>query len=178
MPKLLWPIIWFDSARARFQDGGFILLSLGIAIGTHINLNQPGSARNAKIMPQPWYEPTTFGRQRSENYVDITEVTKHYFFVTWILNSSYRNLLDAWRLWVHRAKLDILVNASHPPPQQVFITCNFCKKSISAYLQGMKKSGNTGPGGNKYSGSGKYAASPNKHKVRTYSDLKFSISFF
>lgn len=84
MPKLLWPIIWFDSARAKFQDGGFILFSLGIAIGTHINLNQPGSGRNAKIMLQPWYEPTTFGRQRSENYVDITEVTKHHFFVIWI----------------------------------------------------------------------------------------------
>lgn len=35
-------------------------------------------------MPQPWYEPMTFGRQRSENYVDITEVTKHHFFVIWI----------------------------------------------------------------------------------------------
>ncbi|XP_017302881.1 GATOR complex protein MIOS-B-like, partial [Diaphorina citri] len=79
----------------------------------------------------------------------------------WI--NSYRNLLDSWRLWVHRAKLDILVNASRPPPQQVFISCNFCKKSISAYLQGMKKGG--GGTGNKFSGPAKYAASPNKHKI-------------
>ncbi|KAL1463656.1 hypothetical protein WDU94_015390 [Cyamophila willieti] len=85
--------------------------------------------------------------------------------------NSYRNLLDSWRLWVHRAKLDILLNASKPPPQQVFVSCNFCKKSISAYLQGMKKgaTGGVGGGGNKFNMStaaaAKYSTSPNKHKI-------------
>lgn len=49
--------------------------------------------------------------------------------------ASYRSLLDSWRLWVHRAKFDILLNVNKVPPQQVFISCNFCAKSTSAFMQ-------------------------------------------
>ncbi|XP_065221938.1 GATOR2 complex protein MIOS-B [Planococcus citri] len=52
---------------------------------------------------------------------------------SWI--ESYRSLLDGWRLWIERAKFDIVLNAQKVPPQQVFISCNFCGKSISAFLQ-------------------------------------------
>ncbi|PNF34608.1 WD repeat-containing protein mio [Cryptotermes secundus] len=56
----------------------------------------------------------------------------------WI--ASYRILLDAWRLWNQRAHFDILLSASSPndkPPQQVFVSCNFCGKSISAQMLGI-----------------------------------------
>ncbi|KAK7593002.1 hypothetical protein V9T40_007754 [Parthenolecanium corni] len=52
---------------------------------------------------------------------------------SWI--ESYRSLLDSWRLWVHRAKFDILLNVNKVPPQQVFISCNFCAKNTSAFMQ-------------------------------------------
>nr|XP_018911247.1 PREDICTED: WD repeat-containing protein mio isoform X2 [Bemisia tabaci] len=55
----------------------------------------------------------------------------------WI--QCYRNLLDSWRLWNQRALFDISLNASKPPPQQVFVSCNFCGKSISAYMQGLTR---------------------------------------
>lgn len=51
----------------------------------------------------------------------------------WI--ESYRSLLDGWRLWMQRAKFDIFMNAHKIPPQQVFISCSFCGKSISAFMQ-------------------------------------------
>jgi hypothetical protein len=53
---------------------------------------------------------------------------------------SYRVLLDAWHLWNQRAHFDILLSASSPsdkPPQQVFVSCNFCGKSISAQMLGI-----------------------------------------
>ncbi|KDR16180.1 GATOR complex protein MIOS [Zootermopsis nevadensis] len=56
----------------------------------------------------------------------------------WI--DSYRVLLDAWRLWNQRAHFDILLNACSPndkAPQQIFVSCNFCGKSISAQMQGI-----------------------------------------
>ena len=54
-------------------------------------------------------------------------------------NFSYRNLLDSLRLWNERAKLDCITNRviknKKKPQQQVYISCNFCMKSISAYIQ-------------------------------------------
>lgn len=51
---------------------------------------------------------------------------------------SYRQLLDYWRLWKQRALFDIewfKANPSHKPHQQVFVSCNFCGKAVSNYLQ-------------------------------------------
>lgn len=62
----------------------------------------------------------------------------------WI--SSYRSLLDSWRLWNQRAHFDISLNAkntNNKPAQQIFVACNFCAKSISAYMQGLAR--NRGP---------------------------------
>ncbi|XP_066997693.2 GATOR2 complex protein MIOS isoform X2 [Anabrus simplex] len=62
----------------------------------------------------------------------------------WII--SYRMLLDSWHLWNQRAQFDILLSvcsASDKPPQQVFVSCNFCGKSISAQMQGHNKSRGT-----------------------------------
>ncbi|XP_051872722.1 GATOR complex protein MIOS isoform X1 [Pristis pectinata] len=50
----------------------------------------------------------------------------------WIEN--YRNLLDAWRFWHKRAEFDIHRSKLDPfskPLAQVFVSCNFCGKSIS-----------------------------------------------
>ncbi|XP_065574465.1 GATOR2 complex protein MIOS-like isoform X2 [Artemia franciscana] len=50
---------------------------------------------------------------------------------TWI--QSYRCLLDEWRLWSYRAQLDVRLNqlnALEKIPQQVFLSCNFCSKSV------------------------------------------------
>ena len=87
------------------------------------------------------------------------------FFNFYYSHFSYRNLLDAWRLWNQRAQTDIMVNnctqASSPsllllpgqvhsssttikPPQLVFVTCNFCGKSISAQMQGASRQRTTG----------------------------------
>ncbi|KAL3269121.1 hypothetical protein HHI36_008202 [Cryptolaemus montrouzieri] len=55
---------------------------------------------------------------------------------------SYRNLLDTWQLWNERAKFDIMLSAYRPnekQPQQVFVSCNFCGKSISACMQGLSR---------------------------------------
>lgn len=70
------------------------------------------------------------------------------------LPCSYRNLLDSWRLWNQRAHFDIALSArseTEKPPQQVFVSCNFCGKSISAFMQGR--------------GRGLFARVPNKSKV-------------
>nr|XP_053633345.1 GATOR complex protein MIOS-like [Cherax quadricarinatus] len=53
-------------------------------------------------------------------------------------SSIYRNLLDSLRLWNERAQLDVIMNDNkhaERPPQHIYITCNFCKKGISAYIQ-------------------------------------------
>ncbi|RLU21193.1 hypothetical protein DMN91_005566 [Ooceraea biroi] len=58
----------------------------------------------------------------------------------WITN--YRHLLNAWKLWSQRAKFDIAMRASTPqerPPQQIYVSCNFCGKSISAFMQGLSR---------------------------------------
>uniref|UniRef100_A0A0A9ZA57 WD repeat-containing protein mio n=3 Tax=Lygus hesperus TaxID=30085 RepID=A0A0A9ZA57_LYGHE len=49
----------------------------------------------------------------------------------WI--SSYRELLDMWRMWNHRAQFDIQHNSrtSTRPEQQIYVTCNFCGKTLS-----------------------------------------------
>lgn len=41
---------------------------------------------------------------------------------------------------MQRAKFDIFMNAHKVPPQQVFISCNFCGKSISAFMQDKMRS--------------------------------------
>ncbi|XP_046677879.1 GATOR complex protein MIOS-like [Homalodisca vitripennis] len=54
----------------------------------------------------------------------------------WI--ASYRNLLNSWHMWNHRARVDIALSTRNPgtkPVQQVFVSCNFCGKSVSAYMQ-------------------------------------------
>lgn len=58
----------------------------------------------------------------------------------WIEN--YRNLLDTWQLWNERANFDIMLSSFRPnerQPQQVYVSCNFCGKSISACMQGLNR---------------------------------------
>lgn len=58
----------------------------------------------------------------------------------WI--EKYRELLDIWQMWYCRADFDIMLAHFRPhekPPQQVFVSCNFCGKSISAYMHGLNR---------------------------------------
>lgn len=58
----------------------------------------------------------------------------------WVL--SYTNLLDTWQLWHERALFDVMFQAQRPndkPRQQVFVSCKFCGKSISAYMHGLNR---------------------------------------
>lgn len=53
----------------------------------------------------------------------------------WI--DSYRELLDVWGLWEHRAHFDIGIGQLRDPPRysrSVFLLCSFCGKSVSACL--------------------------------------------
>lgn len=55
---------------------------------------------------------------------------------SWV--ESYQQLLDRWRLWHQRALFDIewyKASASSKPAPHVFVSCNFCGKSVSSYLQ-------------------------------------------
>lgn len=71
---------------------------------------------------------------------------------------SYRGLLDAWKMWNQRAHFDIAMRTStnEKPHQQVYISCNFCGKSISAVMQGLSRA--RGP-------FGRLASTSNKLKV-------------
>lgn len=87
------------------------------------------------------------------------EVLKDSRVQYWIEN--YRNLLDAWRFWHKRAEFDIhrsKVDPSSKPLAQVFVSCNFCGKSISYSCSAIPHQGR---------GFGQYgvSGSPTKSKV-------------
>jgi hypothetical protein len=76
-----------------------------------------------------------------------------------IFKYSYRGLLDAWKMWTQRAHFDIAMRASanEKPPQQMYISCNFCGKSISTLIQGLSRA--RGP-------FGRLVSTSNKLKVK------------
>uniref|UniRef100_A0A8C4SMB3 Missing oocyte, meiosis regulator, homolog (Drosophila) n=1 Tax=Erpetoichthys calabaricus TaxID=27687 RepID=A0A8C4SMB3_ERPCA len=87
------------------------------------------------------------------------EVVKDPRVQCWIEN--YRNLLDAWRFWHKRAEFDIhrsKLDPSSKPLAQVFVSCNFCGKSISYSCSAMPHQGR---GFSQYGVTG----SPTKSKV-------------
>ncbi|KAL0984813.1 hypothetical protein UPYG_G00147300 [Umbra pygmaea] len=87
------------------------------------------------------------------------EVVKDPRVQCWIEN--YRNLLDAWRFWHKRAEFDIhrsKLDPSSKPLAQVFVSCNFCGKSISYSCSAVPHQGR---GFSQYGVSG----SPTKSKV-------------
>lgn len=47
-------------------------------------------------------------------------------------------MLDSLQLWKERVQIDVLKNQgkdSSKLPQQIYISCNFCLKSISSHTQ-------------------------------------------
>lgn len=92
---------------------------------------------------------STDGLELLQNYVDRTgdvqtaslavmqalpneQLGKDARVVNWI--ESYRNLLDRWGLWHERAEFDVhrsQCDSSVRPAQQVYVSCNFCGKSVS-----------------------------------------------
>ncbi|XP_078094249.1 GATOR2 complex protein MIOS [Mustelus asterias] len=88
-----------------------------------------------------------------------SDVVKDSRVQYWIEN--YRNLLDAWRFWHKRAEFDIHRSKLDPcskPLAQVFVSCNFCGKSISYSCSAMPHQGRSF---SQYGVSG----SPTKSKV-------------
>nr|CAD7592141.1 unnamed protein product [Timema genevievae] len=96
------------------------------------------------------------GVELLQNYLDITgdvqsvsllgmrvfpgNLVQSQLIQEWI--SNYRTLLNVWRLWKQRAQFDIAMSAYSPsekPAQQVFVSCNFCGKSVSAQMNGMNR---------------------------------------
>lgn len=70
------------------------------------------------------------------------EVSKDGRMQQWVNN--YRSLLDSWRLWTQRAKFDVQFYKGNPsgvekPPQQVYVSCNYCGKGISVFSGGKSK---------------------------------------
>lgn len=70
------------------------------------------------------------------------EVSKDGRMQQWV--NSYRSLLDSWRLWTQRAKFDVQFYKGNPsgvekPPQQVYVSCNYCGKGISVFSGGKSK---------------------------------------
>ncbi|CAL1286700.1 unnamed protein product [Larinioides sclopetarius] len=92
---------------------------------------------------------TNDGLSLIERYVDTTgdvqtaslivlhtlpgQVCKDPRAKNWV--ASYRDLLDTWMLWKQRAMFDVnWFNKNtlvHKPSQQVFVSCNFCRRSVS-----------------------------------------------
>lgn len=44
-------------------------------------------------------------------------------------------------MWNQRAQFDIAMRSStnENPPQQIYVSCNFCGKSIAAFMQGLSR---------------------------------------
>ncbi|TRY68432.1 hypothetical protein TCAL_01366 [Tigriopus californicus] len=66
-------------------------------------------------------------------YVGLEDQVQNWF-------QCYRDLLNAWEMWSCRANFDIAIQKAHmqaKPPQQVFVSCNFCGKSVAQHLKGM-----------------------------------------
>ncbi|XP_014207535.2 GATOR complex protein MIOS-A [Copidosoma floridanum] len=80
-------------------------------------------------------------RALEENLLKEPEV------LLWI--ESYRNLLDSWKMWNQRAHFDIIrgTTKSEKPSHQMYISCHFCGKSISTFMQGFARVRNYGKQG-------------------------------
>ncbi|CAH1789595.1 unnamed protein product [Owenia fusiformis] len=91
---------------------------------------------------------TKLGLELLQNYVDNTgdvqtaalvviqafpgDISKDQRVLTWI--ESYRDLLDQWKLWHQRAEFDVhrqKCDTGARPASQIFVSCNFCGKSIA-----------------------------------------------
>ncbi|XP_065840030.1 GATOR2 complex protein MIOS-like [Oscarella lobularis] len=77
-------------------------------------------------------------------------------FDAWI--EAYRELLDVWQLWNERATLDVQRrNGDSRPPSQIFVSCNYCGKSVSGEASSVGGVGGVGstatPGSNRGSRS-------------------------
>ncbi|XP_014229294.1 GATOR complex protein MIOS-B [Trichogramma pretiosum] len=60
----------------------------------------------------------------------------------WI--ESYRNLLDAWKLWTQRAHFDIAMKSSindnkSAVNKQMYVSCTYCGKNVCASMQGIAR---------------------------------------
>ncbi|GFT39799.1 GATOR complex protein MIOS [Nephila pilipes] len=65
------------------------------------------------------------------------QMSKDNRAIAWV--SSYRDLLDTWMLWKQRAMFDVnwfsKNTQANKPTQQVFVSCNFCRRSVSNFIQ-------------------------------------------
>ncbi|XP_065053231.1 GATOR2 complex protein MIOS-like isoform X2 [Rhopilema esculentum] len=65
----------------------------------------------------------------------VSETLRDPRVICWL--DSYRDILDTWRLWHQRAKLDAFIygaESGKKVPHQICISCNYCGKPVSANL--------------------------------------------
>ena len=94
------------------------------------------------------------GIELLQNYIDRTgDVQSAAFIIIHSINhfdpesrpglwvSEYRTYLNNLELWTERALFDVLKTnlsgnrSQKKPNQQIYVSCNFCMKSISSYVQ-------------------------------------------
>lgn len=77
----------------------------------------------------------------------------------WI--NSYRELLDSWLMWTQRALFDVALQgrSSTRPSQSIYVSCNFCGKTLSPYMQGAR-----GRAMQRFPGKSKMSSCPNCRK--------------
>lgn len=53
---------------------------------------------------------------------------------------NYSDLLNSWKYWFERADFDIMVvkYKNEKPPPQIYMSCTYCGKNISAHLRNLK----------------------------------------
>ncbi|XP_050310111.1 GATOR complex protein MIOS [Anthonomus grandis grandis] len=56
----------------------------------------------------------------------------------WIEN--YQEVLNRWKFWFERAEFDLMLvkNKNERPPPQIYMSCTYCGKNISAHLRTLK----------------------------------------
>lgn len=83
------------------------------------------------------------GNDAVQNWI-VKYAATNYFSPSFYYNlyNSYRDLLNTWRMYLERADFDIMlaqIKSREKPLRQVYISCNYCGKSVSASMQGFSQ---------------------------------------
>ncbi|XP_059475462.1 GATOR complex protein MIOS-B isoform X2 [Neocloeon triangulifer] len=81
---------------------------------------------------------------------------------------AYRSLLNSWKLWTQRALFDVELSQCQTnvkqPKQQVYVSCNFCGKSISAFVNNVLRNRMARLGSSSSNNKFKISSCPNCRK--------------
>lgn len=83
------------------------------------------------------------GNDTVQNWIVKYETINYLPFLFYNkMYNSYRDLLNTWRMYLERADFDIMlaqIKSREKPLRQVYISCNYCGKSVSASMQGFSQ---------------------------------------